>query len=511
MMERIFGMPASEILGNKDEVLFSPETAVQIRDADAQVLSGDIFVGEVARDTSEGDSITFHVVKVPLRDDRGQVVGICGIARDITYLKYVESELQKRGELLSASAFASYTLLTKDDIDRVIIEVLQLLGEAVEADRAYIFENHHTEDGKVFMNQLYEWEKEDVEPQINNPNLQNLPYHPDNASFYETISRGLPYKGLIKDLPETERASLEPQGIVSILIVPILAQGQLWGFIGFDDCRRERAWSNNEISVLQVAAGIVGGAIIRSRTRMELVRAKEELQERIGEVEAKNAEMERFVYTVSHDLRSPLVTIQGFVGFLREDLSAMDRDKVETDLWMIEDAVFKMDHLLKDTLKLSRVGRVVNPPEEVYFGDIVEGALKELSDKTRSKNVRIILPESWPSVRVDRLRIEEVLKNLVENGIKYMGEERNPEIEMGWREAGGETVFFVRDNGIGIEREELDKVFDLFYKLNPESEGSGVGLAIVKRIIEVHGGRIWAEPGEEKGTTFLFTLPRAGR
>lgn len=189
----------------------------------------------------------------------------------------------------------------------------------------------------------------------------------------------------------------------------------------------------------------------------------------------------------------------------------MDRDKVETDLWMIEDAVFKMDHLLKDTLKLSRVGRVVNPPEEVYFGDIVEGALKELSDKTRSKNVRIILPESWPSVRVDRLRIEEVLKNLVENGIKYMGEERNPEIEMGWREAGGETVFFVRDNGIGIEREELDKVFDLFYKLNPESEGSGVGLAIVKRIIEVHGGRIWAEPGEEKGTTFLFTLPRAGR
>lgn len=104
-----------------------------------------------------------------------------------------------------------------------------------------------------------------------------------------------------------------------------------------------------------------------------------------------------------------------------------------------------------------------------------------------------------------------MLKNLVENGIKYMGEERNPEIEMGWREAGGETVFFVRDNGIGIEREELDKVFDLFYKLNPESEGSGVGLAIVKRIIEVHGGRIWAEPGEEKGTTFLFTLPRAGR
>ena len=128
VMERIFGMPVSAVLGNKDEVLFNPETVAQIREQDAQVLSGDPFVGEVSTDTRGGSSVTFHVAKVPLRNNRGQVTGICGIARDITYIKDAEIELQKRDRLLSASAVASYTLLVNYDIDRIIIDVLQILG-----------------------------------------------------------------------------------------------------------------------------------------------------------------------------------------------------------------------------------------------------------------------------------------------------------------------------------------------------------------------------------------------
>jgi PAS domain S-box-containing protein len=507
-MERIFKIPASEILGKGDEVLFDPETAAINRETDSQVFSGRPFAGEVSRETFDGILTAFHVIKVPLRDDRGNIVGICGISRDITYLKDAEMELIRRDMLLSAAAIASYTLLINSDIDRVIVDTLEILGEAVEADRSYIFENR-TEDGVVLMSHRYEWTKGVVEPQINNPVLQNLPYLPDSSRFYETISRGRPYRGLVKDLPESERAYLEPQGIVSILIVPIIMEDRLWGFIGFDDCHSERVWTNSEISALQVVAGIIGGEIIRSRTRAELVRARDELQERIGEVEAKNAEMERFVYTVSHDLRSPLVTIQGFIGFLREDISDGDLDDIETDLRMIEDATLKMDHLLKDTLELSRIGRVANPPEEVSFGDAVQEVLEALSDKIKARPIKVVLSESWPAVRVDRLRIEEALTNLVENSIKYMGDETDPEIEIGWRKVGGERVFFVRDNGIGIEGAQLEKVFDLFYKLDPDSEGSGVGLAIVRRIIEVHGGKIWVDPGEGKGTTVLFTLPPA--
>jgi len=506
VMERIFQLPASKMLGERDEVFFSAQTAARIREKDAGVLSGEPFVGEVSAHTRAGSSMTFHAVKVPLRDDRGQVTGICGIARDITDIKEAGVELLKRDRLLSASAAASYSLLVNYDIDQIIIDVLQLLGEAVEADRAYIFENQ-TVDGEVLMSQRYEWTKGEVEPQINNPVLQSLPYHPDSSTFFEIISRGRPYVGLVKDLPESERAYLAPQGIVSILIVPIFVEDRLWGFIGFDDCHRERFWSNGEISVLQVAAGSIGGAFIRSRTRADLVRAKGQLQERIGEVEAKNAEMERFVYTVSHDLRSPLVTIQGFVGFLREDLSALDGDKIKTDLAMIEEAVLKMDHLLKDTLRLSRIGRVVNPPEEVSFGEIVHEALSQASGELRSRGIKVSLAEGWPRVRVDRLRVQEALTNLLDNSIKYMGDRLHPEIEVGWRPEGEETVFFVRDNGIGMDPDQREKVFGLFYKIDPDSEGSGVGLAIVRRIIEVHGGRIWIESEEGRGTCVLFTLP----
>jgi PAS domain S-box-containing protein len=507
-MERIFGMPASEMLGERDEVLFGPETAVQIREADSRVLSGDAFVGEVCRDTVEGFSITFHVVKVPLRDDLDRIVGICGIARDITERKRDEIELQNKDLLLAASAVASNALLVEEDLDRVMIDALQFLAEAVGADRAYIFENHY-DAGEVLMSQRYEWANDDVEPQINNPQLQRLPYYPDSARLYETISRGKPYKGLVKDFPESERAILEPQGIISILIVPITVQGRLWGFVGFDDCHSERVWSKNDTSVLQSASGSIGGAIIRSRTREDLVRARDELEMRIDEVEAKNAEMERFVYTVSHDLRSPLVTVQGFVGFLREDISEGDHERVKTDLLMIEDAVVKMDHLLKDTLELSRIGRVVNPPVDVSFGEIVREALDHFSEEIGSRGIEVVLPDSWPVVRVDRLRILEVLTNLIENSTKYMGDEIAPEMGIGWRREGDETVFFVRDNGIGIEADQREKVFDLFYKLDPSTDGCGVGLAIVKRIAEVHGGRIWIESEKGRGTTVLFTLPTA--
>ena len=223
----------------------------------------------------------------------------------------------------------------------------------------------------------------------------------------------------------------------------------------------------------------------------------------------KNAEMERFTYTVSHDLRSPLVTVSGFVGLLKGDLDRGDSLRAFSDLSTISEAITKMDRLLVDTLKLSRIGRVVNPPENVPFGQVVQEALRQTAERIESRNVAVYVAGDMPKVRVDVLRIAEVLVNLIENSVKYMGDQEKPEMDIGSRKDGEETVLFVKDNGMGIGPKEHEKVFGLFYKVDRNSEGTGAGLSIVKRIIEVHGGRIWIESELGEGCTVCFTLPLA--
>ena len=210
---------------------------------------------------------------------------------------------------------------------------------------------------------------------------------------------------------------------------------------------------------------------------------------------------------MSHDLRSPLITVSGLVGFLKSDLEKGNTTRTDTYLVRISGAIAKMDNLLKDTLELSRIGRVVNPPDNVVFDDIVQDALSQVQERITKSGVKVTVAQDMPDVYVDRMRIVEVMVNLIENCIKYMGDQAHPEIEIGYYREDGLCTFFVKDNGIGIDPSQHDKVFELFYKVNDKSEGTGAGLAIVRRIIEVQGGRIWVKSEKGKGSTFCFNLP----
>ncbi len=239
------------------------------------------------------------------------------------------------------------------------------------------------------------------------------------------------------------------------------------------------------------------------------IRAHEEAQRADrADLAAKNAELERFTYTVSHDLKSPLVTIRGFAGLAGTDLAAGKLDRVRQDLGRIVAASDKMQGLLEDVLELSRVGRVVNPPEDVALGVVAREAVELVKGQLDEGRVRVEIAPDLPVVRADRRRLLEVLQNLVENGAKFAGGRNDSRIEIGTRRDGPEPVFYVRDNGRGIDPRFLERVFDLFEKLEPGAEGAGVGLALVRRIVEAHGGRAWAESdGPGRGSTFCFTLP----
>jgi len=236
--------------------------------------------------------------------------------------------------------------------------------------------------------------------------------------------------------------------------------------------------------------------------------AEAERERLIAELEAKNAELERFVYTVSHDLKNPLVTIKGFLGLLEQDVAQGNIDRMRQDVSHINAAADKMARLLDDLLELSRIGRLMNPPEEVSLTDLAQEAVEMLAGQLVARGVTVEIDPAMPVIFGDHVRLLEVYQNLLENAVKFMGDQAVPRVEIGATQNGTELTCYIQDNGVGLDRRYHEKVFELFERLDQHIEGTGVGLTLVRRIVEVHGGHTWVESeGEGKGSTFYFTLP----
>jgi PAS domain S-box-containing protein len=235
----------------------------------------------------------------------------------------------------------------------------------------------------------------------------------------------------------------------------------------------------------------------------------EQLQERLfSDIQQKNIELERFTYTVSHDLKSPLITIKGFLGYLEKDALAGDIARLHEDIARIHAATSKMEDFITSLLELSRVGRVVNPPVSVSLEFLVLEAVEALYTEIEQRGIRLIIPDDLPEVFGDKVRLQQVMTNLIGNAVKFMGDQKEPVIEIRASHNEGEVLICVQDNGTGIAPENLDKIFSVFTRLNPAIPGAGIGLALVRRIVEVHGGTCRVESaGLGQGSTFCFSLP----
>ncbi len=326
-------------------------------------------------------------------------------------------------------------------------------------------------------------------------------------------------EGVVGRVAQTGKARIvrdtgqEPDYIADVfagsseLAVPIVFEDRLLGVLD-SESRRVDAYDDNDRDLLQFIANVAASRIASALADRERKRAEEQTAALVAELEAKNAELERFTYTVSHDLKTPLITIQGFLGLLEEDVTAGDDERMKQDLERIRAGARQMARLLDDLLALSRVGRVLSTSQDVSLSELAARAVERAAGRISERNVRITIDPELPMVFGDSRRLLTVLQNLIDNAIKFLGDQPEPRIEIGQRRQSSEVLCYVRDNGIGLDARDHEAVFGLFKRLSKEVEGTGIGLALVQRIVVLHGGRIWVESdGEGRGSCFCFTLP----
>jgi light-regulated signal transduction histidine kinase (bacteriophytochrome) len=305
-------------------------------------------------------------------------------------------------------------------------------------------------------------------------------------------------------------AALRADGVQSILFVPLRARDAQVGFMGFEGRRQKCTWTDESIALMRTVGELFVSAVDRSRTEAALSAAAAELEQRNAELERSNRELEQFASIVSHDLKSPLQVVRGFVELLgrQADANPDQATEVQTYVAAALRGAARMDRLIDDLLAYSRAGQ---RPAEFVPTDLDVIASEVLADSAAliAETEAVITVGPLPTVPGDATQLRQLLQNLITNAIKFRRTGIIPEVSITAQSAAGQWVIDVADNGIGIDAAHRDEIFAMFSRLHHgDRPGSGIGLAICARVVANHGGSIWAEGVEGEGSLLRFTLSK---
>lgn len=300
------------------------------------------------------------------------------------------------------------------------------------------------------------------------------------------------------------------------IIVPILQSDRLWGLLIVHQCDRPRYWLAFEVEFLLQLANQLSIAIFQSELVINLRQNEQSLQQinedlenrvsqRTAELETVNQDLESFSYSISHDLRTPLRAIDGFSKILQQDYADRLDNEGDRYLKIVRDNAHRMGELIDDLLNLSRMNRKEITKRSIRVNDLIQQILcdSEIGDR----QIEFVIAD-LPNCEADLSLLTQVWINLISNAIKYTNKTKKARIEISWQLINNKNTYLIRDNGAGFDMQYADKLFGVFQRmhLDRDFEGTGIGLAIVQRIVQRHGGIIWAEAAVNRGATFFFTI-----
>jgi signal transduction histidine kinase len=418
--------------------------------------------------------------------------------------------------------------LTIQNYEESIQSSLAILGNATQVDRVYVFGFHdHPTTQIPLVSQKWEWVKYGIIPQIDNPELQNLPILDVCPRWYEMLSVGQSISGMVDTFPEGEQAILKPQNILSLVVVPIMIQEECWGFMGYDNCQNDHYWTRSEVAVLEAIAHSFGGAIARhdaeenlKEANKVLTRQTRELLKAQDEANQANRTKSMFLANMSHELRTPLNGILGYTQILQR--TSVPESNEARGIEVIYQCANHLLTLINDILDFSKTetDHLTISPVSVNLSLF----LNEIADmcQIQSNQKKIFLrrefsPELPIKVSVDAKRLRQVLLNLLSNAIKFTDAgqvtlsvmvEKNLETRH-LRSPVARIKFAVVDTGVGISSQDTERIFRAFEQvgdLGRKAEGTGLGLNISQRILSAMGSSIQVESRVGAGSIFSFTL-----